>query len=48
MNRGPLVRSLQITVAASTVLALVVAGWLAWRRPDHVVAWLALMPLCGP
>ena len=48
MNRGPLVRSLQIAVAASAALVLVVAGWLAWRRPDHVVAWLALMPLCGP
>lgn len=48
MNLGPLVRTLHIAVAASTVLALVVAGWLAWLRPDHVAAWLALMPLCGP
>lgn len=48
MSRGLLVRSLQIAAAATAALALVVAGWLAWHRPDHVAAWLALMPLCGP
>lgn len=48
MNRGRLARSLRIAGAVSTVLGLSVTGWLAWRRPDHVVAWLSLLPLCGP
>ncbi|WP_341890166.1 hypothetical protein [Variovorax sp. YR752] len=48
MNRGLLSRALRIALTVSTVLGLSVTGWLAWRRPDHVVAWLTLMPLCGP
>lgn len=48
MNRGRLARLMRIALAVSTFLGLSVTGWLAWRRPDHVVAWLALMPLCGP
>lgn len=48
MNRGRLARSLLSALAVATVLGLSVTGWLAWRRPDHVVAWLSLLPLCGP
>ena len=48
MKRDALARSLRIALAVSTVLGLSVSGWLAWRRPDHVVTWLSLMPLCGP
>lgn len=48
MNRGRLESTLRIAGAASAILALGVTGWLAWRRPEHVAAWLALLSLCGP
>lgn len=52
MTRGRLLASLAVVAATAMalamVLALIVAGWLAWQRPEHVVAWLGLMRLCGP
>lgn len=48
MNRGRLMRSLQVAAPVAVALGLMISGWLAWRQPGHVVAWLGLMPLCGP
>lgn len=47
MSRDALARSLRIALAVSTILGLAVAGWLAWHRPEHGVAWLSRVPLCG-
>lgn len=47
MSRARLADSLRIVVAALAVLGLCLAGFLAYRRPEHVLHWLTLLQLCG-
>jgi hypothetical protein len=48
MSPGSLANALRLACATAVVAALGTAVLLAYRRPDHVMQWLALLRLCGP
>ena len=47
MSLRRLADSLRIAVAVCAVLGLCLAGFLAYRRPEHVMNWLSLLQFCG-
>jgi hypothetical protein len=49
MSRGALAgKALLVALSVAVIASLSAAVLLAYRRPDHVMQWLALLRLCGP